>query len=424
MFAAKINPVKIFSEISRLIVGFVFFFSGFVKAVDPLGFTYKIQDYLVAFNMSVLFPLAKPAAILMVVLELLIGLFLLLGIYRKLFSVLAALFMTVFLPLTLWIALKNPVEDCGCFGDALIISNWATFYKNIVLSICAFYLLKGYRHITPLFLSKTSNIAALYIILFAVSFSIYNTIRLPVFDFRPFKIGADIAEQMVIDPEKGDVTENVFIYSKDGVEKEFTEDDYPWDDSTWTYVDMETRTIIEGEKPKIEDFHLTLYAYDEEQEAYYPEEDITEQVLEESGYTFLMVSPFLNEMVSSFAERFYQASVSAKENDVSFYLLTSSSDKEIKEWCESFGYDFDFVMADERVLMTMIRTNPGLILLNDGKVVNKWDGYSLPDFSARDIDNYNISASINMYLWRKGIIIFALLIIPLFALWTINRRKS
>lgn len=424
MFAAKINPVKIFSEISRLIVGFVFFFSGFVKAVDPLGFTYKIQDYLVAFNMSVLFPLAKPAAILMVVLELLIGLFLLLGIYRKLFSVLAALFMTVFLPLTLWIALKNPVEDCGCFGDALIISNWATFYKNIVLSICAFYLLNGYRHITPLFLSKTSNIAALYIILFAVSFSIYNTIRLPVFDFRPFKIGADIPEQMVIDPEKGDVTENVFIYSKDGVEKEFTEDDYPWDDSTWTYVDMETRTIIEGEKPKIEDFHLTLYAYDEEQEAYYPEEDITEQVLEESGYTFLMVSPFLNEMVSSFAERFYQASVSAKENDVSFYLLTSSSDEEIKEWCESFGCDFDFVMADERVLMTMIRTNPGLILLNDGKVVNKWDGYSLPDFSARDIDNYNISASINMYLWRKGIIIFALLIIPLFALWTINRRKS
>ena len=254
----KSSLLKVAAELSRIIVGITFLFSGFVKAVDPLGFTYKIQDYLIAFQLTDLFALALPAAIAMVVLEFLIGLFLLMGIYRRIISILATIFMAVFLPLTLWIAIGNPVEDCGCFGDALIISNWATFYKNIILSVCALFLLFNYKLLTPLFSIKATRFAAGYAVIFAVTFAIYNTVKLPVIDFRPFKIGSDIAEQMKIDPEKGDVVENIFIYSKNGVEKEFTEDDYPWNDSTWIFVDMQSRIIREGEKPKIEDFHLTL----------------------------------------------------------------------------------------------------------------------------------------------------------------------
>ena len=218
------KTMKILTELSRIVLGGTFAFSGFVKAVDPLGFTYKIQDYLVSLDLSGLFPLALPAAIVLAVGEFLLGVFLLLGIYRKPTVRLTAVFMAVFLPLTLWIALKNPVKECGCFGDALIISNWETFYKNIVLGVCALFLLRHYPGITPLFTVRTARTAAVYTALFGFSFSVYNVVKLPVFDFRPYHIGANIPEYMHIDPAKADVVENIFIYSKGGVEQEFTEE--------------------------------------------------------------------------------------------------------------------------------------------------------------------------------------------------------
>ena len=299
--------LKYITEFFRLIVGATFVFSGFVKSVDPLGFTYKIQDYLISFDLVSLFPLALPAAIIMVVAELVVGVLLLLGVYRKFSTIAVTIFMGIFLPLTLWVAIYNPVEDCGCFGDAWVISNWDTFYKNIVLSIGAVMLLINNKMITPLFSSSTSLVATIFSIIFGLSFAIYNTVKLPVIEFRPYHIGANIHEQMQVDPEKGDITQTVFIYSKDGNEKEFTEDNYPWDDSTWVYVDMQTKLIREGEKPKIEDFHINLYGYDEELDELYIEDDITEDVLNNSGYTFLMTSYFLDEMNERHLNRFIDA---------------------------------------------------------------------------------------------------------------------
>ncbi|MEA4948369.1 MAG: DoxX family protein, partial [Petrimonas sp.] len=270
--------IKILTELSRIVLGVTFAFSGFVKAVDPLGFTYKIQDYLVSLDLTALFPLALPAAIVLVVLEFLIGVFLLLGIYRKPTVVLTAVFMAFFLPLTLWIALKNPVKDCGCFGDALIISNWATFYKNIVLGICTVVLLRYHQRMASLFSAKRAWRAAVFSVIFGFSFSVYNVVKLPVFDFRPYHIGANIPENMYIDPEKADVVKNVFIYSKDGIEQEFTEENYPWNDSTWTFVEMKTKLIKEGEKPKIEDFYLSALVYDSLSQGFVAGEDITQQI--------------------------------------------------------------------------------------------------------------------------------------------------
>ena len=418
----KRSLLKVAAELSRIIVGITFLFSGFVKAVDPLGFTYKIQDYLIAFQLTDLFALALPAAIAMVVLEFLIGLFLLMGIYRRITSILATIFMAVFLPLTLWIAIGNPVEDCGCFGDALIISNWATFYKNIILSVCALFLLFNYKLLTPLFSIKAVKFAAGYAVIFAVTFAIYNTVKLPVIDFRPFKIGSDIAEQMKIDPEKGDVVENIFIYSKNGVEKEFTEDDYPWNDSTWIFVDMQSRIIREGEKPKIEDFHLTLYVYDEEESIYSPEEDITDAILEHPGYSFLMVSCFLTEMSSKHLEDFKAIEQFAGNNETAFYLLTASSEDEIKKWSQKNGNNFTFVSADERMLKTMIRTNPGLVLLHNGKVINKWDEYSLPDINKKTLSQFDKSSLQKTIVWRKLLIILLLLAVPLLVIKLIDKK--
>lgn len=413
---------KYLTEFFRLIVGISFLFSGFVKSVDPLGFAYKIQDYLISFDLVSLFPLALPFAVFMVVTELLIGLFLLLGIYKKQFSILVTLFMAFFLPLTLWIALKNPVADCGCFGDALVISNWATFYKNIFLTVGAVVLLLNHSLISPLLSSKTAGVAALYCLIFGFSFALYNTVKLPVFDFRPFKIGSNISQLMEMVPGSEDVVENVFIYEKDGVKKEFTEDDYPWDDSTWVYVDMNSKIVVKGTPPKIEDFHINLYSYDNEFDEYNIENDITEQVLEDDSYTFLMISYFLEDMSLKYLNKFVEADAYAGGNNLSFYVLTSSLKEEIAKWSSQHNHDFVFAEADERVLKTMIRSNPGLILLKDGVVVNKWDDSDIPDFSTKTIDSWDISKQTKINIWTKIVVILLLLVLPLIILRIIDLR--
>ncbi|OPZ32040.1 MAG: hypothetical protein BWZ00_00187 [Bacteroidetes bacterium ADurb.BinA174] len=405
--------IKIITELSRIIVGVTFVFSGFVKAVDPLGFTYKIQDYLISFNLTEFFPLALPAAVILVVFEFLIGAFLLLGIYRKPTVILAAVFMAFFLPLTLWIALKNPVKDCGCFGDALIISNWETFYKNIVLGICAFVLLLYYKKITPLFSAKAARWAAIFLVIFGFAFAVYNVVELPVFDFRPFHIGANIPENMYVDPTKADVVENVFIYSKDDVEQEFTEENYPWNDSTWTFVGMKTKVIKEGEKPKIEDFHIADLVTGE---------DITQQILSDANYNFLMVSYLLEEMSEKYLNDFKNTANFAENNGFNFYCITSSSAHYIEKWSVKNNTDFRFAHADERMLKTMIRANPGLMLLKNGNVINMWNDSEIPDFDSKGVKNFAKTEGLKTNFWGKLMVILLIFLIPLLLLklWDIR----
>ena len=312
-------------ELFRILVGATFLFSGFVKAIDPLGFTYKIEDYLIELGLTNFFPLALPAAISMVTAEFALGVFLLLGIFRKWTVRLIILFMLFFTPLTLWIAIANPVENCGCFGDAFLITNWQTFYKNIILLTGATLLLLKWEEITPLFSRKRAPVVALLTLLFGVLFSLYNLYRLPVLDFRPYKIGADIAQQMVVDPEKADQMENVFVYRKDGMEQEFTEENYPWNDSTWTFVEMKTKLVKEGEKPAIEDFALEALYYDEVSATWNIGEDITDMILTNPSYSFLMVSYSLEKMRRKQLDRFKVVYHFAKEKGYPFYLLTSSA---------------------------------------------------------------------------------------------------
>ncbi|NLX65252.1 MAG: DoxX family protein [Bacteroidales bacterium] len=377
--SSKNRIVKFGVELFRILVGATFLFSGFVKAIDPLGFTYKIEDYLIELGLTNFFPLALPAAISMVTAEFALGVFLLLGIFRKWTVRLIILFMLFFTPLTLWIAIANPVENCGCFGDAFLITNWQTFYKNIILLTGATLLLLKWEEITPLFSRKRAPVEALLTLLFGVLFSLYNLYRLPVLDFRPYKIGADIAQQMVVDPEKADQMENVFVYRKDGMEQEFTEENYPWNDSTWTFVEMKTKLVKEGEKPAIEDFALEALYYDEVSATWNIGEDITDMILTNPSYSFLMVSYSLEKMRLKQLDRFKVVYHFAKEKGYPFYLLTSSATDVVGEWEEQHRTGFQFCHGDERVLKTMIRANPGLMLLKEGRVINKWDGSRVPD---------------------------------------------
>lgn len=365
--------------IARLLVGGLFTFSGFVKAVDPLGTAYKIDDYLIEMGLSQLMALSLPLSLLLVVCEFMLGMMLLLGLWRKVTLRLTALFLLFFTPLTLWIALTNPVEDCGCFGDAFKISNWETFWKNIVLLAALLLLFLKQESITPLFGKRMAPAATGLVLLFALLFALHNLNRLPMFDFRPYHIGASIPEQMKVDPELADIYETIFIYQKDGVEKEFTEENYPWNDSTWTFVDMRSRLVREGIKPAIEDFAVTVLYPDTESGSLTVGGDITDQILLEPDWLFLMIAPSLEEMELRYLDQFKLLHRLAEEEGYSFYLLTASPTDVVEAWEELHRTGFRFAIADEKVLKTMIRSNPGLMLLREGVVINKWDDSQLPD---------------------------------------------
>lgn len=232
---------KVWVNLCRFLLGALFIFSGFVKAVDPLGFFYKIQDYLTAFGMISWFPSYAPllVGIVLSAIEFSVGVFLFLGIRRKVASALALLLMAVMTPLTLYLALANPVSDCGCFGDAWILTNWQTFGKNVVLLVAAVSVFKWQdllvRFITP----KMEWMISMYTFLFVFALSFYCLENLPILDFRPYRIGANIKEGMEI-PEgaKPSVFESRFILEKGGKRQEFTLDNYP--DSTWTFVESHT----------------------------------------------------------------------------------------------------------------------------------------------------------------------------------------
>ncbi|MBF6628450.1 MAG: DoxX family protein [Proteiniphilum sp.] len=426
--SSKGKTVKLLLVLSRIIVGATFLFSGFVKAVDPLGFTYKIQDYLIETGLTQLFPLALPAALLMVVAEFSLGAFLLLGIYRRWTTRMTALFMLFFTPLTLWIALANPVEDCGCFGDAFIISNWQTFFKNIILLAGAMLLLVRRERITPLFSSKMASAAALFTLLFALLFALHNLYRLPLFDFRPYRIGANIPRQMFVDPEKADVLETIFIYAKDGEEKEFTEENYPWNDSTWTFVDMRTDLVKKGEKPAIEDFAIESLYFDAADGLWQTGGEITDMILNEPSYTFLMIAYSLDEMSERHLDRFKELHGYARERGFPFYLVTSTAADHVGLWEEEHQTGFQFTHADERVLKTMIRSNPGLMLLKEGNVVNKWDDSSLPRIGAlnpspEESDLVKMKDPKTTGLFHLLIMLFLFFIPLLFLKWRDQRKQ-
>lgn len=370
--------IKVLVEISRILLGVTFIFSGFVKAVDPMGTVYKIEDYLAAFNLSSLSFLSLPGSFFLCGMEFLLGAFMLLGIYRKLNSRLIFLVMCFMTPLTLYLAIANPVEDCGCFGDALKISNWETFYKNIVLFVCSLITLKYHRRISNFFTGKTYWIAALFIVFFIVAFMIRNYYLDPLFDFRPYKIGANIPELMNVEEGKGRQEQTTLVYEKDGKEQEFTEENYPWDDPLWTFVRMDTKVIHEGEKPVITDLSMGELVIDPDKNTIVNEVDITYQILTDTNYVFLMISPTLDKMRENHTIEFEDVANYAHDYGYKFYCLTSSVSDDILVWKNENVVAFNFCRTDERTLKTIIRTNPGLVLIKNGIIINKWADVFVP----------------------------------------------
>lgn len=363
--------MKVWVNICRFVLAVVFIFSGFVKAIDPFGSFYKIQDYLTAFNLISWFPGYWPLlfAVLLAAIEFCAGIYLFLGIRRKISSTLAFLLMLVMTPLTLYLALADPVSDCGCFGDALVLTNWQTFGKNVVLLVAAVTVFRQWREITRFITLKMEWIFSMYTILFVFALSAYCLRNLPLLDFRPYKIGTNIKAGMEI-PEgaKLSVLETTFVMEKDGQRKEFTLDNYP--DSTWTFV--ETRTIVKekGYEPPIHDFAMQSLTSGA---------DITDSVLTSRGYTFLLVAHRIEEADDSNIDLINEIYDYSVEHGYGFYALTSSPEDAIALWCDRTGAEYPFCQMDDITLKTIIRSNPGLLLIKDGTILNKWSDSQLPD---------------------------------------------
>ena len=363
--------IGVITTVCRFVLAVVFIFSGFVKAIDPLGTQYKIQDYLDAFGWTGIFPDFIPfiASALLGMLEFCLGVYLFFGIRRIIAPRAVVVVMAIMTPLTFWLALDNPVSDCGCFGDAVVLTNWETFGKNVVLLAMSLVVLKWRKRIFPLATIRFDWLIALYGFLYILCMTIYCYRHLPVFDFRPYYVGADIRLGMEI-PEGKEPTiyETRFVLQKDGETKEFTLENYP--DSTWTFVDSKTIVKKEGYEPPIHDFSMINHE---------DGEDITDLVLTDEGYTFLLVAHQLGQANDSSIDLINELYDYCLEYGYAFYCLTSSSDEDILKWQEDTGAEYPFCLMDNITLKTMVRSNPGLILLKGGVVVNKWSVTDIPD---------------------------------------------
>ncbi len=352
--------------VCRLFFGVVFIFSGFVKAIDPLGSMYKIEDYLTAFGgfFESFLPFAMVAAVALSTLELLVGLALFFNIRVRLAVVLGLLLMLFMTPLTLYIAIASPVSDCGCFGDAIKLSNTATFLKNVVLLVVILILFVNRRRLHPLLAPFAEWCVMLLFVAAGVSLSTYCHRHLPLIDFRPYKVGTNLLEGMAV-PEGApqDEYDITFIYEKDGVQKEFTLDNYPKNDSTWTFVDQRSILVKKGYEPPIHDFVIENEYWD----------DITEDVLSYEGKTYLVITYDLqtaNEDALLKVQRLYNRCVLSK--DEKCYVLTASTDEDVEMLRQHTGVTYPFCKVDPTTLKTIIRSNPGIVLIEQAEVTGKW----------------------------------------------------
>lgn len=373
-FLASSSSVKKISSplvnLCRLVLALTLILSGFVKAIDPLGTQYKIQDYLNALSVPGLLPdwLTLSLSVGLSALEFCLGIFLLFAIHRRLVSRLTLVLMVFMTLVSLWLWLANPISDCGCFGDAVHLTNGETLLKNVVL-LAAAIVVSCYALRMVRFISKTNQgIVIHYTVLFILATSLYCLYDLPLFDFRPYHVGADIRKGMEIpDSAEQPQFETTFIMEKNGVRKEFGLADYP--DSTWTFVDSKTVMTKEGYQPPIHDFVI---------ERLDTGDDITEEVLADTSYTFLLVAPLLERASDSNFGTIDQIYEYSLEQGYGFYCLTSSTESGIEQWRDLTGAEYPFCQCDATTLKTIVRSNPGMLLLKDGRVIRKWSHNFLP----------------------------------------------
>lgn len=363
----------------RIVIGGVFIFSGIAKAIDPWGTLYKMQDYVAALDFG---SWASPSLLLtgvffLFTLEFMVGIYLLTGSFRRFAPVMTLLFMLVMLPLTLWIAIKNPVADCGCFGDAWHISNWATFWKNVFITLAGVWLLLYNRRVHWLVTPALQWIGFVITGLYAVIIGLAGYWVQPIVDFRPYKTGGPI-----VTADADSEEHFTFVYEKNGVRKEFSEtDELPDEESGWQFVERKSATPV---KTKTAGQQLALRVWDP-----YDDEDVTADVVGSEGdRQILVMIPSLNDVSIASTSKINYLKEWADAHNVDMIAVVSGSPKDIERWKDISMAEYPVYAADDTAIKEAVRGNPGVIYTVDGKI--QWkstlmalraDKYELPDSS-------------------------------------------
>ena len=362
------KALHITGSIARTLLALTFLFSGFVKAVDPLGTVYKIQDYLHegfggVFQWAI--PAAGVAAVCLIALEWLLGIAMLLNVRTQWTSWITLLFYCIMTPLTLYIAIANPVSDCGCFGDALVITNWQTFWKNIILLLLSICLVICRKAIPELFSWWMEIIITLAALGSVAGIMGYSYTHLPQIDFRLYKVGNHIRTRMEIpDDAEVDQYEITLIYAKDGKEQTFTLENYPKGDPEWTFVDQKSVLVKKGYVPPIHDFEIETLEGDY----------ITQDILESEEPVALVVMYDLTKTDTTQLEKLMHMIHEYPR----VYFLTASGEEEIFAFAEELGWDEEttystFCFTDPITLKTIVRANPGVIVVQNGTIIDKYN---------------------------------------------------
>lgn len=363
--------MKYFLWLLRIVVGVLFIFSGLVKANDPLGLSYKMDEFFEVWHMYGMMQYSLALSITMIAFEIIAGVAVLLGYAYRVFSFLLLLLIAFFTFLTAYVLFSGKIKECGCFGDCIKISNEETFYKDVALLVMAIILVIYRARIRPVFKRYVGTSLIILTAFFSFGIQWYALEHLPFHDCLPFKLGVDIKKDRLI-PEGAipDKYETMMIYQKDGVKKEFTMENYPWQDTTWVFVDRTDKLIQKGNaEPKIKDFVISDTSG----------ADYTEQILNTPGYTFLFLVQKPAKARLDNMENLRSLIASTIKQDIAFYALYSVDKHTAAEYHHKWGLDnVPFYTLDLVVSKTAMRANPGLILLEQGVIRGKWSFRDYP----------------------------------------------
>lgn len=342
----------------RLCVGVLFVYSGFVKGVDPWGTVYKIQYYLQALGLQFPQNIVVAASFTLISIEFITGIFLVFGCYRRISTWMATIIMSLMLPLSVWIVIANPVQDCGCFGDAWIISNTSTLYKNIILFIAVVWLLKYNRHIRTYITPSLQWIGFLSSGMYILIVIQYGYTVQPAIDFRPYKVGSQIIQFVGNNSED---TEYTFIYEKNGKQQEFNIDNIPSTKDGWSFVD---RKRIKPSKVNIDDEKKLLRIYD------LSGTDVTEDILLSEGKTILLLFPELDNFNIASAYQINTLYDYCQRNNATMNALVAATNEEISHFVDVAMPEYPIYVAEDTNIKELARGCPAVVLLQNGVI--KW----------------------------------------------------
>lgn len=384
----------------RWVVGAVFIFSGFVKGIDLWGVIYKVTDYINAFGWDWALPYVDVVAVMMPLAEFTIGFLLFIGSFRRVAVWLALAIMAFMLPLTAYVAIYDPVADCGCFGDALVISNTATFWKNVVITLALCFLLWKNATVRSLYGPAVQWLTVVFPVVYLLVIMAVGFYEQPLIDFRPYKAGTYI----IGDNEGGLDAEYSFIYEKNGHRQRFSLYDLP--DTTWTFVNREESVpdSVAGDGKVVN--QLVFFDGDY---------DVASEVLPLEGDVVLLLIPDLASVNVSSTFMINEMYDSLSESGIMMICLIGGSDSDIDEWREISMADYPVYKMDDTMVKTIARGNPALVRVSDGRILWK---QAMGAVNADDVQSVEDPAGDAMR-FLIGLSVFLLLVMT--ALLVVNR---